>query len=347
MSQPSLSRRNFLNSTLGLVSLSSFLPRSLSADGRPSGWIKSPHNPVLSLGDDGNFDSQNIFAPAVAKHAGRYFLFYAGGPSGPAIGGEFVRYQLGLALSEDGIHFKKTGQPLLPLGMRDNFHATPALLRTPEGGLDLSGGKWQMVYCGNRADDIEYATSKDGLTWVKDPRSPIFRSAYAPTLIRTPDEVRMYYVHKPPERDGRTHPWEIHLATGRELTSLEPHPDNPILRISQDWERRALFYPYVLRHGGAWAMFYAAYWTPGPAGEQRTAIGTAASDDGIHWTKSPRNPVLTPTPGSPYDSRYASSQAVIRDGDHWKMYYASRIDMQHKYFAIGLATRRGPHLDAP
>jgi hypothetical protein len=33
---------------------------------------------------------------------------------------------------------------------------------------------------------------------------------------------------------------------------------------------------------------------------------------------------------------------VIRDGDLWRLFYAGRVDARHKYFSIGLATKRGP-----
>ena len=99
---------------------------------------------MLSLGSAGEFDSQNIFAPCIVKQGGRYFLFYSGGPSGPGNGGDFVRYQIGLALSSDGESWRKTAKPLLPLGQRDDFHATPAVLRNPDGTLRREGGKWHM-----------------------------------------------------------------------------------------------------------------------------------------------------------------------------------------------------------
>jgi predicted GH43/DUF377 family glycosyl hydrolase len=306
-----------------------------------SGWVKSPKNPMLSLGSAGEFDSQNIFAPAVVKDGGKYFLFYAGGPAGPNTGEELVRYQLGLALSDDGETWTKTGKPLLPLGERDNFHATPALLRDPAGNLLKLDGVWHMVFCGNRADDVEHATSRDGLTWEKDPRSPIYRSAYSPNLVQAGDELRMYYIAKPAKRDGKAVPWEVHLATGADLHSLKPHPANPVLTISQHWEKGALFYPYVLREGQTWVMFYAAYWQDPPSRKGSTAIGMATSPDGTTWTKHARNPILTPTAGSTYDSLYTSSQSVIRDGDIWRMYYAGRVDAIHKYFSIGMATKTG------
>lgn len=302
-----------------------------------TGWIKSGRNPMLGLGTGGDFDSQNIMSPAIVKEGGRYYLFYAGGPSGPRNGGELVRYQLGLALSRDGENWTKTGKPLLPLGERDNFHVTPALLRDPEGNLLKQGGRWHMVYCGNREDDVEYATSADGLAWIKHPRSPVFAAAYSPNLVAVDGEVRMYYIHKPASKA----PWEVHLATGRDLFSLKPHQANPLLTVSQAWEDRALFYPYVIREGRQWILFYASYWKRPARKETFTAIGIATSPDGLRWTKSRGNPILTPVDGSAYERVYNSSQSVIRDGDHYKLYYATRIDMVHKYYAICLARKRG------
>jgi len=334
------SRRALLKSMLALVGVAAIPKPMVLATEEAAGWVKHPQNPMLSLGDEGEFDSQNIFAPAVARENGKYQLYYAGGPSGPANGGKFVRYQLGMALSDDGFRWRKLGKPLLPLGERDNFHATPALLRQPNGDLAKPGGERHLVFCGNRADDVEYAISRDGIEWKKHSASPIYRNAYAPNLLQLPGEVRMYYIHKPPKQQGRMIPWEIHLATGKDLFSLRPHRANPLLTVSQPWEHRALFYPYVLREGSTWVMFYAAYWNKGPDAPTSTAIGMATSEDGIAWRKSDANPVFTPTEGSNYDSRYTSSQAVLRDGDGYRLYYASRIDMQHKYYAIALATKR-------
>ena len=138
-------------------------------------------------------------------------------------------------------------------------------------------------------------------------------------------------------------PWEVHLATGPDLLSLKAHPRNPILTISQPWEKGALFYPYMIREGTTWILFYASYWDrKNPANKKTyTAIGIATSPDGLSWTKQESNPILTPIDGSAYESVYNSSQSLIRDGDHYKLYYATRIDMVHKYYAICLATKKG------
>jgi sucrose-6-phosphate hydrolase SacC (GH32 family) len=333
-------RASELGLLLGIGAISAFAATD-------TGWIKSPKNPMLSLGPAGAFDHHNIFAPCVVKDGGKYLMYYAGGPDGAKSGEELMRYQIGLAVSDDGETWRKTGEPLLPLGKRDDFHAAPALLRTPEGELLKIDGTWHLFYNGNRPDDVEHATSRDGMRWEKDPRSPIFQRAYAPHFVQVGNEVRMYYVEKPKLADGKRLPWQISVATGKDIYSLVRHPSSPMLVVSQPWEDRALVYPYVLRENGTWVMFYAAYWKGHPKARTATAIGTATSTDGLNWTKSAANPAVTPTPGSAYDSIYTSSQSVIRDGDIYRLYYGARIDMVHKYFSIGLATKRGKLVDAP
>ena len=57
------------------------------------------------------------------------------------------------------------------------------------------------------------------------------------------------------------------------------------------------------------------------------------------WQRYPENPLLSPDPDSSYDSLYCSNASVIPEPDgRNKLYYASRVDMQHKYYAIALAT---------
>jgi len=299
------------------------------------GWTKLPQNPMLSLSNPGSFDSHNIFAPAIVKQEDRYFLYYSGGPSGPLTGEAYIDYQLGLATSDDGVNFTKQGSPLLPLGLRDDFHATPALLRDARGDLLLDDdGTWHMVFNGNRADDVEHATSTDGINWQKDTQSPIYQSAYSPSLLKVDDEYWMYYIKKP---SGR--PWELHMAKGPDLYSLAPISSNPVLTRSQPWEQGNLFYPYVFKEDSTWVMFYAGYWNDPAGGAQKTAIGTATSADGVNWVKNPDNPIFTPTPGSAYDSRYTSSQSILRDDDVYRMFYAGRVNGTNKYFSINQATK--------
>ena len=78
---------------------------------------------------------------------------------------------------------------------------------------------------------------------------------------------------------------------------------------------------------------------------QTTAIGFAASLDGIKWYKHPQNPVLRPTSSRPWESNYVTSGCVLRlDDGSFRYWYASRKapPFANLYFAINTARWSGP-----
>src|SRR6187455_2828049 len=64
----------------------------------PQNWQRDVAGPIVSLGQDGQFDDRHIFAPAVAQENGRFRMWYSGSRGTP---GNRV-FRLGLANSEDG-----------------------------------------------------------------------------------------------------------------------------------------------------------------------------------------------------------------------------------------------------
>ena len=76
----------------------------------------------------------------------------------------------------------------------------------------------------------------------------------------------------------------------------------------------------------------------------KTALGFAASCDGLHWQKHPHNPVFGPDETRAWESHYTTSQSVLRTEDgRWRLWYAARPQppFDHKYFAIGTAIWEG------
>jgi len=341
-------RRDFLKTGLGVGCAALLGDRVLASEKiGGNGWVKSPANPMLGLSMDPNaFDSGHIKSPSVVKHRGKYYLYYSGAPFALRTtkdGGRYRAHQIGLATSNDGVHWRRPTRPLFPAGEHDYINNCPAILRDLDGQLVISNGFWHMVYCLPNEATVWYARSRDGLNWEKPYDGPILHDAFAPCVVQVGDEIWMYYTHIPEDRDHV--PWDIRLAVGSDFQSLKPVDANPLLELSQDWEARRLIYPEVLREGNTWIMFYTAYWNdPARRGARLCAIGMATSPDGLHWTKRPENPVLTSTPGSSYDSLYASNACILRDGDEYKCYYAGRIDEVHKYYSINLATKKGPIL---
>lgn len=290
-------------------------------------WIKHPKNPLLKRGSPGEFDHFNIHAPMVVHHSDQYWMFYSGGPCGPP-DHQYVKYQLSLATSQDGINFEKIGRPILPLGERDNFHTCMAILRDAEGKLLLEDGIWKAWFNGNRENDLELTTSVDGIHWEKHPASPVTTGAYSPTIIKDGHLYRMWYT------TGVFGAFDISYAESRDGISWN-HKDEPVLTRGSDWDRHNALYPHVLKINGIYHMFYTGM-TPG-----RCYMGLAISGNGVDWEKHEDNPLIKPGPEE-WDSIYASCSSVVLTPDEkWRLYYAGRKDMLHKYHAIGMAELNG------
>lgn len=290
-------------------------------------WVKHSANPLLKRGVKGEFDYFNIHAPIVIYHDSQYWLFYSGGPCGPPEH-QYVKYQISLAISQDGISFQKIGHPIFPLGTRDNFHTCPVILRNADGTLLLEDGVWRTWFNGNRQNDLELAESYDGIHWKKHSASPVTTDTYSPTVIKDGELYRMWYT------TGTYGEFDIAYAESRDGIHWH-HRKEPVLKRGDGWDRYNVLYPHVLRIDNTYYMFYTGM-TSG-----KCSIGVATSQDGILWKKHSDNPVLEPGTKK-WDSVYCSCPSVVRNpNSKWRLYYAGRKDTIHKYHAIGMAELKG------
>jgi predicted GH43/DUF377 family glycosyl hydrolase len=118
--------------------------------------------------------------------------------------------------------------------------------------------------------------------------------------------------------------------------------EEPVMKVTQDWEHYLQIYPTVIKIGEVYLMWYASYLHED---RETTGIGFAASLDGVKWYKHPQNPVLRPDPLRPWESHYVSSQSVMRMPDgSFRMWYASRKKppFTNLYFALNTACWSGP-----
>ncbi len=91
----------------------------------------------------------------------------------------------------------------------------------------------------------------------------------------------------------------------------------PILSIegAADWEKDCIYAPWLIEEGGKFWNFYNA------AKGSMEQMGIVHSTDMLHWTRYPGNPIVrNGAPGS-YDEQFCSDGKVLRDGDHWAMFY--------------------------
>ncbi len=303
----------------------------------PQNWQRDTDGPILSLGSSGEFDDQHIFAPAVARENDHYLLWYCGSRDAR----EKRVFRMGLAESSDGLAFKRhSSDPVLGFADGKLSLITPTLLRSADGAPLREDGKLRIWFSSARLDGgggthkLHDATSADGVHW-SDPSPPMLENAYAPTVVKDGDRYRLWYC------DVSRRPWKIRHASsanGRDWNVTS----EPVLELGQAWEEEILVYPTVLKVDGVYLMWYGSY---SASRRQTTAIGFAASTDGIKWHRHPQNPVLSPDPKRAWESNYVGNQSVIRYPDgSFRMWYASRKKppFVNLYFALNTVRWDGP-----
>lgn len=313
------------------------IPEKVARWLKPQDWQRDVDGPIVSLGSEGEFDDKHIFAPCVAMENGQYQLWYCG--SQGAVASRV--FQMGLTTSTDGRIFQKiANNPVFAFGDGKHSVLTPTLLRSANGAVLREGGKLRMWFAatdfvsGDGAHTLHESSSENGIQW-SSPSAAQLKNIYAPTILKEGDIYRMWFT------DVAHEPWSFRYATSADGKTWDVRPD-PIMQVEQKWERGRLFYPTVVKADDVFLMWYGSYQSAQPS---KTAIGFAASSDGVHWHKNPHNPVLRPDESRPWESHYTTSQSVMRlpDGS-WRIWYASRKKppFVNKYFAIGTARWSGP-----
>jgi hypothetical protein len=144
-------------------------------------------------------------------------------------------------------------------------------------------------------------------------------------------ELLLYYVGW---NLGVTVPWRnsIGLAVGdADGLTFRKHGRAPVLDRS-DADPFSLSYPWVLREGGRFRMWYGSNLTWGPTIDSMThAIRCAESADGRHWRPGPQ--VLGPAGGS---ETALARPCVLREPERYRMWYSRR----GQSYRIGYAESR-------
>ena len=293
-------------------------------------WVRDGEEACVSLGEVGDFDDMHLFAPAARVEGGKTYLYYCGSQGEV----EDRVFRMGMSVSEDGRVFEKhPGGPVLEMGNGASV-LTPTFLRDGDGKVIQEDGAYRLWHSSTTfppgiVHTIHESRSEDGINWTTPSEAQV-QGAYAPTVLKDGDRYLMWYT------DVTVDPWIFRFAESKDGVNWTPHSDDVIV-ADQAWEADRLFYPTVLKRDGVFMMWYGSYQA---RDRHTTAIGFAISEDGIHWTKHPHNPVFGPNPDRAWESHYTTSQSIhLQDDGSLRMYYASRTKppFTHKYFAIGTA----------
>ncbi len=116
----------------------------------------------------------------------------------------------------------------------------------------------------------------------------------------------------------------IGLATSSDGLGWQKSPNGPVLAAGPagSWDSGVVTAPAVLYHDGLYRMWYRG--TDDPVTYLGAAIGYATSPDGLRWTKSAANPVLTAGAAGAWDGEMLWSASVIAEAGGYKMWYSAR-----------------------
>ena len=136
-------------------------------------WVKHP-NPVLQVGALGDWDNGFLEGPSVIKDGSTYKMWYCGYDAIPDGSGTDGKANIGYAISNDGITWVKyAGNPIIVTGIN-----TWDSIYVQDPHVIKEGNEYHMWYGGGDNDtyysqQVGYATSQDGINWIKSPLNPI------------------------------------------------------------------------------------------------------------------------------------------------------------------------------
>lgn len=247
---------------------------------------------VFDVGDAGAFDAHWCVLPYVHRFGERWHLYYTG-HEGTNLGLQSFS-GIGLATSEDGVHFARHARE--PIITGDRIDAFPHNRGIAGGGSIVeevrtnSHVQYRLYYTlavGTPSEDVRVDQEKhcavchstDGIEWtdhrlILSPRAEVANediAVAAPFVWRDGDLYRMLYcgigtrwgyysISEAYSADGYL--WE--RGTGDENLSLLPDANSP-------WESQMVEYPCVIREGDTLRLFYCGN------GYGKTGIGTATA----------------------------------------------------------------------
>jgi predicted GH43/DUF377 family glycosyl hydrolase len=206
--------------------------------------------------------------------------------------------------------------PVLSPGPPGSWDETMAVANT----VLRHEGIYKMWYEGDVS--FGYATSDDGITWIKSPSNPVMEPGTPDSwdggnldnasVVIVGEMYHMFYSAVDATNDNR-----IGHATSPDGINWTKNPSNPVIDIGVlgSWDQFEAMHPFVLYNNGQFHMYY-----NGHDGLTQRII-YATSPGGTVWTRYTALPMLEKgAPGS-WDDDELGPLSVIITGDMFHMWY--------------------------
>lgn len=289
-------------------------------------WIDYQNNPLIE--SSGNYyDYYGVAQPVILYDEGIYKMWNHG--LGYGGGGEaFILY----SESIDGLNWTSTiSNPVISPGNYnswDSKHVSP-------GAVIKENGIYKMYYCGFSDEynswHVGYATSLDGIHWVKYPQ-PVLSGSFGweyqiivSSVIKKDSTYFLYYT-------GRDLPYcKIGVAISPDGINWTKYSGNPVLVNDKPWELDGVLDASVINLNGTLKM---VYMNSGSSG-----FGFATSTNGLNWVKSQVNPFFTnENTSNGWASIKISYPTMVKVSNETRIYY-SGYNFYSSDFKIGLVRK--------
>jgi predicted GH43/DUF377 family glycosyl hydrolase len=281
---------------------------AVSYDG--SDWTMPYSTPVLTA-TPGSWDSVVVFSPMVIRENGQYKMWYAGGK-------DDFNNKIGYATSPDGINWTKyADNPILsPDELWEKDAAGNHYVIHTESG-------YQMWYFGGintwlSSGAIGYATSLDGITWVKDTdHNPVLTKGntgewdnslvWAPRVLNLFGKHYMWYSGMDTDNHRR-----VGLATSVDGgITWTKCAINPVLNPTPStWDAYLVQDGFVMLRGNTLHMWYTGVQSSSGG---RFKIGHATSMDKLRLV-----PQIYPTIQAAIDASFDGDTVLVSDGTYYE-----------------------------
>jgi hypothetical protein len=229
--------------------------------------INVAEQPILSLGNLGEFDEFGTYPVSVIREEKKIYAYYAGWTRCESVP---FNVAIGLAVSHDeGKSFKKNGiGPILSYSPDEPFILSGPKIRRFNGQWQLfyiSGRKWKMV--DGRAEPvykIRMATSEDGLKWEKLNKDLISSRIEEDEAQASPDvfyahgKYHMFFCYRYSHNfRGKVNGYRIGYASSSDMINWIRDDSKAGIDVSeQGWDAEMISYPHVFDLDGKTYMAY-------------------------------------------------------------------------------------------
>jgi len=277
-------RNDSLSERIELLETSAYDRTTLQRLAGQTEWNTYEDNPVVTVGDQGEWDAGALGSMTVVEVDGLYHMYYeAWGVRSDTTwdADEYASLQIGHAVSIDGVHWAKDPiNPVVPRGAQGEWDYTG----TWDPYVIHEDGKFKMWYGGgggNEPCDWAYAESEDGRHF--DKKGRISRIEHVEDCHVVHDQVNgRYYMYY---WDRRHEPHALFRAESR--TEMDFDFDNAqLIKIGGEEYEEKFKFTHVLLEGDEWYMFYGDFLRPHCP---ESWVRLATSTDGLHWTARNRN----------------------------------------------------------